>query len=332
MFKKLTKILTLTVAALGLTGCGFLDVTVSPTEVAYVYKTDIYESERYNPGNDYIVTYPFESKRQILVLNYGTFVEKFDIKYTLTDKENKTTVESTAYITYKLMKSPNDSKDLKFSDDKNAQYFTSNFNAQKGGENRLILNPELIFKRSMNETMDKVFREEYTNLNKYPDFNSIESSVVQMQKAIKKKLTESALNSKIEIIGVKIESPVVPDPIQTSRNNMLRLKQNALNDIKELEIKSNQASARMAVDVREAINDVTLDRIAGEVDKGYLLIKTFNRAIDEKSPLNLTITPDLMRYLEKDNKQSSKGTNNLIDTYNKMTDQELQEYFSRSSK
>jgi hypothetical protein len=330
MFNKLAKIAFVAIAALGLTACDRTDIDVSPTEVAYLYKTDIYDSERYNPGSDYEYKMPFQTKYQLLVIDYATVVVPFNIKYTLTDKENKTTVESTAKITFRLKRNKEDHEDYQFSEDKIAQFFTQKINAVKN-ENIYRITPQAVFNRLMNETLDRVFREEYTNQELYPDFDSIEKNVTQMRDSIKEKLIVEADKHNIEIIGLSIASPVVPEPIQTSRDKMLELRQNALNDTTELQIKANQAAARMAVATREALNDVVLDRIvSGNVDKGYLLIKTFNRAIDEKSPLNLSITPDFMRYLEKDSGSASKNDNDMFDTLNGMSDEELKAFFSRS--
>lgn len=331
MFNKLAKIAFVAIAAIALSACSKIEIDVSPTEVAYLYKTDIYDSKRYNPGSDYERKMPLQSKYQLLVIDYATVVVPFDISYTLTDKENKTRVISTANITFRLKRNENDNKDLQFSEDENAQFFTQKINAAKNG-NIYRIAPQAVFSRLMNETLDRVFREEYTNQELYPDFDSIEKNVTQMRDSIKEKLIVEADKHNIEIIGLSIASPVVPDPIQTSRDKMLELRQNALNDTTELQIKANQAAARMAVATREALNDVVLDRIvSGNVDKGYLLIKTFNRAIDEKSPLNLSITPDFMRYLEKDSGSASKKSDNdMFDTLNGMSDEELKAFFSRS--
>lgn len=331
MFKKIFTSLMLFAMALSLSGCSF-EFSVSPNETAYLYKTDIYESTRYNPGSDYEFVLPFETKRQMLSIDYGTTTVPFTIDYTLTDKENKTRVQSNAIITFRLLRNPDDTKKLEFKDDKYAQFYTENIKPTSNGQGFYRIEPEIVFKRLMNETLDKVFRKEFTDLERYPDFDSIEANIDVIRDRIKEQLVISSKDAKIEIVGLSISSPLVPDPIQTSRNKMLELQQDALNNTKELEIKAQMAAGRMAVDVRESINDVVLDRIAGQVDKGYLLIKTFNRAIDEKAPLNLTITPDFMRYLENESSDKNNTSNNeMFDKLNKMSDAELQEYFSRSN-
>lgn len=330
MFNKISKLFVVMVTALTLSGCGAFDIAVAPSETAYLYKTDIYDSTRYNPGSDYEMSAPYATDYQLLKIDYGTTTTKFNIDYTLRDKKNKTRVLSTAFITYRLVRNENDTSELQFKDDLNAQYYTKNIKAVAASRGIYVISPEAVFKRLMNETLDKSFRQEFTNQTLYPDFNAIEGNVEQIRDRIKKELTLSARDVKIEIVGLSISSPTVPLPIQESRDNMLKLQQDALNNATELKIKSDMAAGRMAVEARQAINDVVLDRITtGNVNMSYLLIKTFNRAIDEKAPLNLTITPDLMRYLESDGKKNSSGKNDMFSTLNNMSNKQLQEYFAR---
>lgn len=332
MFKKM-KIFTVMIIGAMLSGCTF-EFSVSPNETAYLYKTDIYESKRYNPGSDYQFILPFETKRQILFIDYGTTTTEFPIDYTLTDKQNKTRVISKAIITYKLSRNPNDSRDLQFKDDLYSQYFTKNVKARSNGEQRFLISPNDVFDRLMNETLDKEFRKEFTNQDKYPDFDSIEGNIEVIRDRIKEALVVSAKDVNIEIIGLSIQSPVVPDTIQESRDNMLKLQQEALNTTKELQIKSDLAAGRMAVDVREAINEVIVDKIAGVVNKEYLLIKTLNRAIDNKLPINLSLIPFMrnIRETEDSGKNQQQNEKESIETFNKykdMTNEELIKEFSK---
>mgnify|MGYP005992884745 CR=1 FL=1 len=118
---------------------------------------------------------------------------------------------------------------------------------------------------------------------------------MNIRDAVKEELTKEAIKVRILVTGVSIESPEVPTAIFESRNKMLELQQEQLNTVKELEIRSNLAAGQMAVDVREAINSVVLDRITtGNVNMSYLFLKTLKSSIDSGSPMNLSVTPDFM--------------------------------------
>ena len=83
MFKKLTKIAFVAIAAIGLSACSKFDIDVSQQKSLIFYKKDIYNSDRYNPGSDYEYRLPFQTKYQLLVVDYATVVVPFHIKYTL---------------------------------------------------------------------------------------------------------------------------------------------------------------------------------------------------------------------------------------------------------
>lgn len=322
----------LVVLTLALTGCGF-DIDVEPTSVAYVYKKDINNSTRYNPGSDYKLSAPFATDYQMLTIDYSSSKVSFPIKYTLTDKENKTEVKSKATITYRLMRNPKDNPDLQFSEDETVQYYVSRIKPSVEkivGGKRYRISPEQVFAQLMNETLDRVFRAEFTNQEKYPDFNAIEANVMSIRNAVKEELMKEAIKVRILVTGVSIESPAVPTAILESRNKMLELQQDQLNTVKELEIRSNLAAGQMAVDVREAINSVVLDRITtGNVNMSYLFLKTLKSSIDSGSPMNLSVTPDFMRYLESDGGNKDKGSDDMFEKLNSMNDQELVEFFSK---
>lgn len=320
------------VLTLGLTGCGF-DINVDPTSVAYVYKKDINESTRYNPGSDYKLSAPFATDYQMLTVDYSSSKITFPIKYTLTDKENKTEVKSRATITYRLMRNPKDNPNLQFSEDESVQYYVSRIKPHVVSSSRgrsYVVSPEAVFAQLMNETLDRVFRAEFTNQEKYPDFNAIEANIMNIRDAVKEELTKEAIKVRILVTGVSIESPEVPTAIFESRNKMLELQQEQLNTFKELEIRSNLAAGQMAVDVREAINSVVLDRITtGNVNMSYLFLKTLKSSIDSGSPMNLSVTPDFMRYLESDGQNKADGSDDMFEKLNGMTDQQLVEFFSK---
>lgn len=315
------------------------DLNIKPTETAYLYQKDIYKSERFNPGSDYRIHVPFTANYQTSIVDYSTTRTEFDINYTLTDKENKTRVVAKAVITYRLMRNPDDSTDLQFKDDEYAQFFISNIKPSRRSLSLIYdIEPSVAFNQLMNETLDRVFRGEFTNQDLYPDFNSIEGSIFEIRDNIKTRLVSEAKKVFIEIVGVSISSPVVPAPIENSRNKMLELQQEQLNTVKELEVKSSLAAGQMAVDVRDAINNVVIDRIVtGNTNSSYLFLKILDRAVETKAPMTLSVTPDFMRYLDKDSERNSTGgrasdrpdPNDYFDKFKDMTNEEMVEHFKR---
>lgn len=326
------KISVAVVAIAGLSGCGSHDIDISPSQTGYVYKNDIADSTRYNGGSDYVWVFPFEADYKTLIIDYGTDSSDYPINFNLTTKENKTRVKATATIIYRLIRNPEDTNgEMEFNDDQYVKFYAQNIAANKVDDNVLQISASDVYSKYMVEHLDKSFRTVFTNSDKYPDFDSVESNIENIQSEVKNKLTKVASNAKIEIIGVRISDVEVPTPIQESRDKMLELQQDELNQTQELLIKSRTAAHRMAVDVREAINQVTLDQIAGQTNKSYMFIKTLNRAIEEKAPLNLSITPDFMRYLEGNNESGTTNSQKLIDTMNGMTDEELVKFFTKET-
>lgn len=329
-------ILKLSIAAtaiFGLSGCGSHDIDISPSQTGYVYKNDIAKSTRYNGGSDYVWVLPFEADYKTLILDYGTASLDYPIQFNLRNIENKTQIKAKATIVFRLIRNPADvDGELDFKDDDYVQFYSKNITAIKHSAHIMSITPESVYNKYMVEHLDKTFREVITDPTAYPDFDSVESNIEAIQKKVKERLTDAAINARIEIIGVRLSDVEVPEPIQRSRNKMLELQQDELNQVEELKIKTRNTSHRMAVEVREAINQVTLDKIAGQTNKSYMFIKTLNRAIDEKAPLNLSITPDFMRYLDGDTQKGRVADNSdIIEQMNNMTNEELVAHFSKTA-
>lgn len=332
MKKLLMKLSIAVIAISGLSGCGTHDIDVAPSQTAYVYQKDIADSDRYNGGSDYVWVFPLEADYKTLIIDYGTASSDYPINFNLTTKENKTRIKATATVIYRLIRNPND-KDgsMEFNEDEYVKFYAQNITAEKVENNLLKIDAYSVYSKYMIEHLDKSFRTVFTDSDTYPDFDSVESNIENIQVAVKDRLTAVAENAKIEIIGVRISDVEVPKPIQDSRDTMLKLQQDELNQKEELQIKSRTAAHRMAVDVREAINQVTIDKIAGQTNKSYMFIKTLNRAIDEKAPLQLSITPDFMRYLDESKGSGNNSTNaDLINQISNMSDEELVNYFNKN--
>ena len=327
----LKKILITCIFVLSLTGCRN-DVNVSSTQVAYDYSKDINKAVRFNPGSNYYRTWPFEAEHKLLTFDYGVFEILYNYSFTLPNKAQKVTIKGTSSIYVQLKRNPLDKdRTLSFNNDDYIKYWAENVPATNGQ-----INASSVYIKLMGEANDDAFRNSFLENKSYKTFDDIEKNMKSIRDDIKQKLNDNASKYKLEIVAIKVSDPIVPAPIEDSRNKMLKLEQDQLNQIKELEISANLASKRMAVAVREALNDVMLDQIAGQTNKQYLLIKFLNRAVDEKSPLTLSLTPDFMRYLNEDNTSNNNTNSNNVNhnqTISKlkdMSDQELQAFFKKA--
>lgn len=318
-------------------GCSFVDVDVKSTEVAYQYKSDINNSVRYNPSSDYFMHWPFEADPRILYVDYGIQSSPFSATYTLPTKQ-KISITVNAEILYRFQRNPLDENSkLPFNQDKHVQYFTTSVTPQN--DNRdfgSTVSSSSLWNKVMSEPTDLTFRSVFTDAKAYPSFDAVESSIVEIQNAIKKSLTTEAKKHYIEIVGVKINDIPVPKPISDSRGENLRLSQEAINQVQALRIQARNASMKMAVDVRYAMNEVIIDQlVAGQTDKGYMLLETLRKGVEKGNSMEINITPDFMNYLDKGNsngvKKDQKARTKLFEKLNNMNDKELMEHFSKSS-
>lgn len=331
------KILTSCIIALAAfsSGCTFVDVDVLSTEVAYKYSSDINKSTRYNPSSDYFVHVAFEAAPRILYVDYGIKTSPFNATYTLPTKQ-KISINVDAEILYRFKRNPLD-KDLNlaFSADDHVKYFTSSVSPTSSNRDYgLVVSSEQLWDKVMSEPTDLAFRSVFTDAKTYPSFDDVESSIVAIQTSIKKALTTAADLHYIEIIGVKIKDIPVPLPISESRGENLRLTQEAINQVQALRIQARNASMKMAVDVRYAMNEVIIDKlVAGQTDKGYMLMETLRKGVEKGNAMEINITPDFMNYLEKDNgnidRKDKSSRTALFNKLNNMNDAELMNYFAK---
>lgn len=324
----LKKLLIAGAFLLSLTGCTN-DVVVSSTQVAYDYSENLFDAERYNPGSDYYRVYPWEADHKQLVFDYGVFEIPYDYSFTLPNEAQKVTIKGTSTIYVQLKRNPEDkNRNMPFKNDEYVKYWAENVPAINGQ-----INGSSVYKKLMGEATDNAFRSAFLENESYQTFDDIEQNMKSIRDSIKEKLNKNSSKYKLDITAIKVSDPIVPLPIENSRNEMLKLEQNQLNQVKELEISTNLAAKRMAVAVREAINDVTLDQIAGQTNKQYLLLKMLNRSIEEKAPLSLSLTTDFMRYLDEgkySSKQEKNLSNDMISKFKNMSDQELQDFFKKA--
>jgi regulator of protease activity HflC (stomatin/prohibitin superfamily) len=322
---------------LTLTGCSFVDVDVRSTETGYMYQEDINDSQRYNPGSDYFTHWIGEVDPRIIYTDYGIKTIPFSASYTL-PTEQKITIDVEAEILFKLQRNPKEKNGqyLTYSEDDYVRYFAESVSpiADKSRDYALIVSPIELWTKLMSEPTDLAFRSIFTDADTYSSFDIVESSIVEIQKALKEQLGEKSNNHYIEVVGIKIKDIPVPAPIADSRAENLRLGQNAINQVRELEIKSRNAAMQMAVDVRYAMNDVIVDGIvSSKIDKGYMLMETLRKGVENGNSMEINLTPDFIRYLEGSGTQNSNKQSNadkeLFDKLNKMTDEELMTYFKK---
>jgi hypothetical protein len=334
---QMKKILTSCIIALTAftSGCSFVDIDVLSTEVAYKYKSDINDSTRFNPGSDYFIHFPLEADPRVLYVDYGIKTSKFKANYTLPTKQ-KISIAVEAEIIYRFKRNPLDKGlNLDFSKDDHVKYFTSSVSPTHNIRDfGLTVSPKNLWDKVMSEPTDLAFRSVFTDAKTYPSFDDVERSIVSIQTSIKEALTTAANLHYIEIIGVKIKDIPVPLPISESRGENLRLTQEAINQVQALRIQARNASMKMAVDVRYAMNEVIIDKlVAGQTDKGYMLMETLRKGVEKGNAMEINITPDFMNYLEKGNekigKKDKKLRAELFNKLNKMDDVELMNHFAK---
>jgi hypothetical protein len=325
-------------AVLLVSGCSFVDIDVRGTEVAHSYEKDINEAERYNPGSDYFMKTLGDVDPRILYVDYGVQSLPFVATYTL-PTEQKISIVVEAEILFRLKKNPKDTNNnMSYSEDEYVQYFSTSVSPLADGSRDYALKvaPLTLWNKLMSEPTDLAFRSVFTDANTYNSFDSVESSIVEIQKSIKEELVQQALLHKIEVVGIKIKDIPVPTEIATARGKNLQLSQEAINQVQELKILARNAGMQMAVDVRYAMNNVIVDNlVSSQIDKGYMFMETLRKGVDKGNAMEINITPDFMRYLEKGDtgqKASSaevKKSDDLFNKLNSMTDAQLMEHFTK---
>lgn len=331
MIKILTTLITISLFILS-SGCSRIDIDAMSSEKAYVYSKDINQSQKYNSGTStYFYQLPFESDYRVLYVDYGINTVKFKASYTL-PTEQKISIDVDADIIFRL----NEAKeDLPYSKDKIIQYFTTSVSPIRDSRDSSIkVEPSLVWDKLMAEPTDLTFRSVFTNIEKYPSFDDVETSIPKIQKDIKETLAIKAEEHHIEIIGIKIKDIPVPEPIADSRSRNLELSQEAINQVQELEIKARNAAMQMAVDVRYAMNDVIIDNLVSDnTNKVYMLMETMRKGVEKGNSMEINLTPDFLRYLEKEGKgsgaQKKSSDKELFERLNAMNDKELMEYFTK---
>lgn len=310
-----------------ITGCGRTDFQTGTTEVSYLYQNNINDSVRYDAGNNYYREYPFQDKYNILKIDYGVQSRKFSSTYTLPAVQ-KISVSVSAEIIIRLKKS---SGKPSFSNDKLSQFYSSNISPAQIKPNTGYISANLVYQSLMVENEDKAFRSVFTDVDSYPSFDILESNIIEIQERIKKELILQSSGSNIEILGVRINDIPVPGPIKESRDKALELDQKLVNQQKDLKMRATLAAEEQAIAVREALNDVTVDMIANRTDKGYQLVKAIKIAAQNGSPMNLSITPSLMEYVDKkdyvEDKSEMAENKALYERLRSMSNEEMVEYF-----
>ena len=319
-------------------GCSFVDVDVRGTEVAHSYEKDINQATRYNPGSDYFTKTIGEVDPRILYVDYGVQSLPFVATYTL-PTEQKISIQVEAEILFRLKKNPNDKNNkMTYAEDKYVQYYSTSVSPVGDGTRDYALKvvPVSLWNKLMSEPTDLAFRSVFTDAETYESFDSVESSIVEIQKSIKAELVQQASVHMIEVVGVKIKDIPVPTEIATARGKNLKLSQEAINQVQELQILARNAGMQMAVDVRYAMNNVIVDNlVSSQIDKGYMFMETLRRGVDKGNAMEINITPDFMRYLEKGNSgktESSaevKKSDELFNKLNGMTDDQLMKHFTK---
>jgi hypothetical protein len=328
----MNKFLTSALVAITLLTTACTDINVTNTQVTYLYQKDIYDSKRYNTGSDWTYRLPFNASHKKFTVDYGVQQSAFSATYTLDSGETKISIPIKATVIFEFIRNPKDTDGkLSYSDDTHVQFW-----AQKVGDSNII-NAKLVYDKLMQESEDTAFREAFMgNAANYKSFDDFESNILNIRKNAKKFLMESAKEYKIKIIGVRLEDLTVPLPIKTSREENLNLQQSEINQTREIEMRLRLATSELVVRMREAINDVMVDKIvASQIDKGYLLIEVLREAA-KKGGLNISITPDFMRYI--DTGGDSKSNRNveeagkMFDKLTQMSDKEMTDFFTNKKK
>lgn len=329
MFKFLTGLVIL--ASLLLTGCGTFDVDVKSSQTLYVYQKDINEATRYNAGSDWFYKLPFEAEYKGIFIDYGITETPFESIYVIESGDTKISIPVKAIIQHRLIRNPEDNGNMPYSQDKHVKYFTSIVSSK-------LYDSSTLYQKLLKETEDSVFRNAFRETDEngklvYDSFDKVELSIPQIRDKVSKELKLAASKHFIDIVGVRIEDLVVPVPITEAREENLKLQQSELNKTLEIQMQLRLASASLVKRVREALNDVIVDNIvAGQVDKGYLLIKVFQEAASS-GQLNVSFTPDFMRYIENGgsdtkNDKSLEESRKMFDKLRTMTNEEMMDYFS----
>jgi len=341
--KKTTLIfITFISTLLFLSGCSKVQVDVRGSETAYKYTQDINDADRYNAGSDYFYVFPFEISPRIIYVDYAIQSVPFEATYTL-PTEQKISITVKAEILFKLERNPLDkNSELSYAEDQYMQYFTESVSAIPNNNRDFALNisPLSMWNKVMAEPTDLAFRSVFTDAKKYDSFDSVESSIVLIQKQIKEELSAQAAKHHLSVVGVKIEDVPVPLEIGVSRDKNLKLTQESINQIQELEILTKNAAMKMAVDVRYAMNSAIIDKLVlGHTNKGYKFLEILRMGMEKGNAMQINITPDFMRYLDEDsNKADSysneqlKSSNDLFEKLSAMDDKQLTDYFNGKNK
>ena len=319
--------------AMFLSGCSFVDYSVSSSEVGYIYQEDINDSLRANPGSDYVVKLPFEPDYTSLYVDYGVKETKFKSKYTIYGEETRINLPVNATIVHRLKRNPKDNGSLQFKDDEYVKYWASLVSGSKG----VVISSEQVYNRMMVEIQDTAFRDAFRKKDEngnlvYDSFDSVEIAIPDIREYVSEALKKEGEQHKLEIVAVRIDDLEVPDSIADARAENLRLQQAEINQTLEIEMQLRLAAKNLVKRVREAINDITVDQlIANQVDKGYLMIKVFQEAA-ENGGLSASFTPDFMRYVEKDtskevDSETLKESRKMYEQLRGMTNDEMMNYF-----
>lgn len=313
-----------------ISGCSFVDYEVKSSQVAYIYQSDINNSNRANPGSDYVIKFPFEPEYRMLVVDYGVSETQFTSNYTIYGDETRINLPVTATIVHRLKRNPKDDGNLPFEQDEYVKYWSSLTSE--------TINSSAIYNKMMTEIQDSAFRNAFRKRDEngeliYSNFDAVEVAIPDIRDSVRKQLEEQAAQHFLEIVAVRIEDLTVPESIADARAENLRLQQSEINQTLKIEMQLRLAAMDLVKRVREAINDITVDQlIANQVDKGYLMIKVFQDAA-AKGGLNASFTPDFLRYIEGErnvsdvNKEALEKSRQLYDTLRGMSNEEMMEYF-----
>tara|TARA_B100000700_G_scaffold230615_1_gene255046 strand:- start:16323 stop:17333 length:1011 start_codon:yes stop_codon:yes gene_type:complete len=318
-----------------LTGCSRVYIDVGPSQTGYLYQEDIHDSKRYNSGTDYVFHFPLETPYRILKVDYSIQQSTFSAEYTLEGSETKISLPIKAEISYRLKRNPKDNGSLPFSQDKYVKYWMDITGSSPNATN--------VYKKVALQIEDTAFREAFRKKDEngnlvYQSFDDIERNIKTIRDDAKKYLSKNLSEHYIEIVAVRLNDLEVPKAIADSRSKNLELQQDEINQTREIEMKLRLASMKLVQRVREAINDVMVDKIvASQVDKGYLMVEVLREAA-QSGGMNVSITPDFLRYVEDGNGSSTIQQDNLkeaAELFNKlksMSDKEMQDYFMNNLK
>lgn len=327
------KIFTLTMfifTALFLSGCSRVYIDVGPSQTGYLYQEDINDSKRYNPGSDYVFHFLFETPYRKLKADYSIQQSTFGAEYTLEGSETKISLPIEAEISYRLKRNPKDNGNLPFSQDEYVKYWMDITGTSPNATN--------VYKKVALQIEDTAFRQAFRKTDKngelkYKSFDDIERNIKTIRNDAKEYLSTNLDQHHVEIVAVRLNDLEVPTAIAESRSKNLELQQDEINQTREIEMKLRLASMKLVQRVREAINDVMVDKIvASQVDKGYLMVEVLREAA-QSGGMNVSITPDFLRYVEDGNGSSTIQQDNLkeaaklFNELKSMSDKEMQDYF-----